>query len=296
MRRPTLALLAVLALFAVVPLALAGDLDPPPGPIAPTGPSTLNIQAIGDLPYTITQPGSYVLTSNLIQCSACPITPSDAITIDANNVTLDLNGFSLVGDAANSVSGIVVNAGRSNITIRHGIVRGFPHHAVNIAGAINSRVERLIVADCGADGIRVGFGSTVRDCNVTNCLGQGVFLETACIADSVTAVGCGLDGIHTLPVATTNGSIIRNCTARLNAEDGIDANDGCVVSGCTVTLNGAAGIRAATGCTISNNAATLNTASGIVATSSLVRANTALNNGAPNISATSSTLADNHAP
>ena len=294
MHRPILA--AAAALLALVSLTLAGDLNPPPGPIAPTDRVSLNIQTIGALPYTITQPGSYVLTSDLASCNGCAPPAADGISINANHVTLDLNGFSIVGDPDTAIDGIKIAGGHSNIIIKNGIVRGFPGHGVNIGGAINSRVEDLNVTDCGGDGIRVGFGSTVRDCNVANCLGHGVLLETACIADSVTAFGCGIDGIHTLIVATTNGSIVRNCTARLNGSDGIETDDGCVVSNCTVSLNSAAGIRASTGCTITDNAATLNGTNGIIATSSLIRGNTALNNGGTNINATTSTLVENHAP
>ena len=45
---------------------------------------------ISSVPYTITQPGFYFLTGNLTYNGA-----GNAITVSANNVTLDLMGFSL---------------------------------------------------------------------------------------------------------------------------------------------------------------------------------------------------------
>lgn len=289
-------LVAAVALAALTPLATAGDLAPPPGPVAPTNRVQLNAQAIGDLPYTINEPGSYVLTSDLTDCLECDDGPSHGILIDANNVTLDLNGFSIIGDRESSIDAIVVIGGRSNIVVKNGIVRDWLEEGVNLAPAINARVENLTVSNCGQDGIRVGFGSTVRDCNVTNCLGKGIIVETGCLIEGCVVVGAGQDGIYTLPVATTNGSTIRDCTVRLCTGDGIDAADGCAVHGCSVSLNAGAGIRAAPGCVVSGCAASLNTDSGIIADASLVRGNTATNNAEPQIDASASTVIENHAP
>src|SRR4051794_34078108 len=47
-------------------------------------------------PVTISQPGSYKLTSNLTVASPT----SNGIVIQADNVTLDLNGFSISGPRA----------------------------------------------------------------------------------------------------------------------------------------------------------------------------------------------------
>ena len=58
----------VAAAVATVLWVSAGDLDPPPGVIQPTDRVQLNGQAI-TLPYTISAPGSYVLTSDLIGSS-----------------------------------------------------------------------------------------------------------------------------------------------------------------------------------------------------------------------------------
>jgi len=84
---------------------------------------TTNCTAITTLPYTITTQGVYCLTGNL----ATSMTSGNAIDIQTNNVTIDLNGFKLGGLAAGTGTttyGINANQ-RKNITIRNGSIRGF---------------------------------------------------------------------------------------------------------------------------------------------------------------------------
>ena len=88
----------------------------------------------GGRPITITQSGSYKLTSNLISSS----TTVDVIQINADNVTLDLNGFSIIGprtctgdnaslvctNSGMTASAVVAN-GQKNIIVKNGITQGF---------------------------------------------------------------------------------------------------------------------------------------------------------------------------
>src|SRR5438309_7234897 len=67
----------------------------PPGPPAPSMKTLAQIEprvAIGSIPFNITAPGSYYLTTNLTGVAA-----KSGILIAADDVTLDLNGFALVG-------------------------------------------------------------------------------------------------------------------------------------------------------------------------------------------------------
>ena len=55
---------------------------------------------------------------------------SHGITINADNVTLDLMGFSLVGPGGTGLyDGIHMN-GRTNVEVRNGTVRNFPQHGI----------------------------------------------------------------------------------------------------------------------------------------------------------------------
>src|SRR5437868_13887701 len=68
-----------------------GNLTPPGAP-APTMKTLDQVEAripISSVPYTISASGSYYLTTNVTA------TVSNAITIAASGVTLDLNGFTI---------------------------------------------------------------------------------------------------------------------------------------------------------------------------------------------------------
>jgi len=94
------------------------------------------VMAAGGFPYNITQPGSYKLSGNLV-------VPANTVGIyvNANNVTLDLNGFAITGPitctgygggiscgSVDNTYGIlyeVYNADNAALTIRNGTVAGF---------------------------------------------------------------------------------------------------------------------------------------------------------------------------
>ncbi|MFK8012419.1 MAG: hypothetical protein AB8B80_10285 [Marinicellaceae bacterium] len=88
----------------------------------------------GGLPITIANSGSYILTSNLVSSSETV----NVIEITADNVTLDLNGFSIIGPRtctgsndtlsctnAGMTASAILAAGRSNVVIKNGITQGF---------------------------------------------------------------------------------------------------------------------------------------------------------------------------
>src|ERR1700733_5595894 len=96
-------LFIVLALLALSILNLQlsncfaqGSLTPPGAP-APTMLTLSQVEPrtpISTAPYFITLPGSYYLTTNLMISSG-----NNAIVIETNNVTIDLNGFTIFGTA-----------------------------------------------------------------------------------------------------------------------------------------------------------------------------------------------------
>src|SRR5689334_14686480 len=71
-----------------------GSLTPPGAP-APTMKTLSQVEPrtpISSLPYTITNPGSFYVTTNLNYSGA-----GNGITVSSGNVTIDLNGFTLQG-------------------------------------------------------------------------------------------------------------------------------------------------------------------------------------------------------
>ena len=92
----TILLIVFLASFFILDSARGQGALTPPGPPSPTMKSLSQIEprtAIASS-TTITAPGSYYLTGNLA------ISSGNAITIAANNVALDLNGFTISSTAS----------------------------------------------------------------------------------------------------------------------------------------------------------------------------------------------------
>lgn len=167
------------------------------------------------LPVSITQPGSYVLTSNLTASS------TGAITTSALGVDLDLNGFSVIGPGSCTASlggdGKLVavtctgtsGTGISGVaSIRNGTVRGFATGIIPPAST-PMRVERMTVretsgagiagegrrlivldsvfstnADEGISGQSIQSGFTVRGC-VFERNAQGLYLANGVVSESV---------------------------------------------------------------------------------------------------------------
>ena len=144
--------------------------------ILPVRAETIDCTAITSLPYTITAQGVYCLTGNL----STSITSGNAIAINTNNVTLDLNGYKLGGLGAGDgtqTNGIYANQ-RKNITIKNGIVRGF------MAGVFledldpfttsSGHVVKGILADQNtvAGIVATGFGNTVSHNTVVDTGGS----------------------------------------------------------------------------------------------------------------------------
>ena len=90
--------------------------------------------------YPITSAGSYKLSGNLQQKDK----DTHVIVIGSDNVTIDLNGFSITGPADCSSGfpcknrGIGVGIGtlpdRSNLTIRNGTIQGVGNNAIQLGG------------------------------------------------------------------------------------------------------------------------------------------------------------------
>jgi hypothetical protein len=129
MKTPHLLLVALTSAFAgllLTPAVFAQGALTPPGAPAPTMKTLDQIEARKPLgsPNTVTtstividQPGSYVLVGPITVASG------DGITITADNVTLDLNGFT-IASTASPRAGSGVNATGKSIVVRNGAIQG----------------------------------------------------------------------------------------------------------------------------------------------------------------------------
>jgi nitrous oxidase accessory protein NosD len=87
-------------------------------------------------------PGSYVLSNDLVVTTAEP-----ALTIRANNVTVDLNGHEVSGPGTNSGTGILIQ-GASGVRLKNGYIRdlGF---GVTVMNSSLVTIEGLHIAARG---------------------------------------------------------------------------------------------------------------------------------------------------
>lgn len=151
-------LIAVIAALAT--RAYGGPLDPP-GPPAATLPQVEPRSPIppvgwdGTSPITIGSSGSYFLTRNLVQVP---------ITIAAENLTFDLNGFTLSGTTGD---GITATAGtKRHIVIRNGTLVGW-NNGIRLDQATRSTFSDLHISGA-ATGLRIGRGNVVSRVDSSN--------------------------------------------------------------------------------------------------------------------------------
>ena len=113
---------------------------------------------------TIASPGVYCLTADLSYTSAA----GNAITIAADSVVLDLNGFEVRGRGGRGLGSIGIYAlNRKNVTIRNGKLDRFEHGIVlasaTATAAQGNLIEDMLISNTTTSGINVhGFGSIVR--------------------------------------------------------------------------------------------------------------------------------------
>ena len=193
-----------------------GSLTPPgaPGPTMKTLAQIEPRTPISTAPFTISQPGSYYLTTNLT------VSGTNAITIATNGVTLDLNGFTLASTAP-SASGyaILINNGLSDLAIFNGHIRGGvtntgsgtyngPGFRNGIAGSVeapdNTRITGVSVSGCLEAGIDLGIGNAtvVESCMVRTVGYVGISATT--IKSSVVQ-DCSSTAIYGSEVSDSHG-------------------------------------------------------------------------------------------
>lgn len=146
---------AVVAALALVPLtvsavdgvvlidqnkALAGGITPGDAP---------------GFPVTIGRAGSYRLAGNLTLPAS-----ADGIVIAESGVTLDLNGFSIIGAGGNTRGITDDSVARSRIVVRNGHITGFPS-SVRLQASNRVVIEQLI-ADPGPVGLAIVVGPFSR--------------------------------------------------------------------------------------------------------------------------------------
>ncbi|MGD9872917.1 MAG: hypothetical protein AB7T27_01480 [Kiritimatiellia bacterium] len=202
--------------------------------------------------FVIRQPGSYYLPTNLI-CVG-----SSGIIIATNDITLDLNGFSIIGDGSGNW-GIYASAGyKNNFTLRNGAVTGFGQLGMDVSVIRGSHVENVTVVGNGASGMAVGAKSLIINCRAIQNGQVGIFGDDRSVIRDCIAAENGGEGIYAEP-----GSLVLNCVAYSNRDAGIIVHFNGYVRDCVATFNSSNGIFGAEGSKISGNVSSYNAHHGI---------------------------------
>lgn len=264
-----IAIIAAVVTTIVACLTSAGPLDPPPGPVSSTYKTLTEVEprtSVQSLPsgpdcqYLISSPGSYYLTANIQGVSG-----KNGIRIAANNVTLDLSGFALLG-VAGSLDGISTESGSANnCIIRNGTANGWGRDGVNVGNVARSVIADLACDGNGRGGITAGTSNTIHHCACGSNGSYGISTYETCTVSACTAIQNGGEGIR-----VNHGSVVADCTSGFNSGDGFallsSGGGGTVIRHCTSTRNGGSGINGQAGqVTILDSNCHSNSGDGIIA-------------------------------
>lgn len=326
-QRKTTMMLLLLLSAVWMGTAIAGDLNPSAPPTEGTMKPLDEVEPripISSVPFIIADKGSYYLTRNLSS-------EGTAITVSADDVTIDLCGFTLTGPGSGENYGISMSL-RKNIEIRNGTIRDFGLDGIRerFVESYNHRIIGIRSVNNGRHGIYLpGNSDVVKDCAV---IGNGasyagtvygiyVNMTSKVVDNTVSSNGAAVTvgficGIRTSTGCTVSGNIVySNSSMSSVGVSGITAGMGNLVSGNTVHSNNGFGIESSTFCRIFDNVVTDNSKRGISAGSNstitgnvvgsntleginagdhvTITGNTVTSNGGSGITCTGGTIADN---
>ncbi len=188
------------------------------------------------IPLTISSPGSYIFTETITGISG-----ENGITILANNVTIDLNGFSLIG-VANSINGIQSISNSINLKIINGTIKNWGRDGVDMANSKNCIFNHITSSSNTEDGLNAGFGANVSDSIFmnngpyphisTNDWGNGVEVEQNSTITRSISKNNNQHGI-----IAHSGSTVEDCSMYYNGHDGIHGSHNITVIKCVAIGN-----------------------------------------------------------
>lgn len=274
-RNPTI--IAATLLCVIAGTASAGPLNPPAGAVTSTyktlaevqprtAISAANTPGDADSVFRITAPGSYYLTGNITGASG-----KSGIEIATNNVTIDLNGFVMLGSLG-SLAGIT-GPSRDGISVMNGSIRGWGTSGVDLFGGEDNRATDLTIEFCGGDGLITGVGARIDRViargNSTGIDAASYSVITGCIAiANSTGMSVGSHSIARDCHAADNtgdgfsevgtGPIFENCVAMSNDERGFAVSSHARIERCVARFNGHHGIEFGSESRIVDNRCELN--------------------------------------
>lgn len=173
-------------------------------------------------PVTISVAGIYKLASNLV----VPNQNTTAIQVNVNNVTIDLNGFAILGPNVCATDGFTVAQPCTLPGSGYGIDAGT---AVPF-NVLNTRVLNGTIDGVGGIGIFANVNARIEKMNISNCGSYGIFTSGGEVLDTLIR-GNGNTGI------LTSGAIIKDSRSIFNRGAGIQTGAISILSGNAIGTN-----------------------------------------------------------
>ncbi len=197
---------------------------------------------ITTLPYTITEPGSYILASNL--------SGKSGIIISSSDVSIDLNFSTLSGEAGNTTNGILAIGGINRITIYNGTVRNWSLSGISLGNSSYTQIFNINAIENGEDGIEAGNFALIQNCTsgengFNGISGGGGSSIIECVANA--------NGVNGISTTGSQGSAVSKCISSQNTLNGIDINQSSYAVENVVQGNGNNGIKAGNGSVVNGN-------------------------------------------
>lgn len=253
---------------AISRIAQAGPINPPSGPIAPTGKTVQEIFdkiartdvgfaepriPVQSLPgsatakYVISQPGSYYLTGNIQGVAG-----KNGLEITADDVSLDLCGYSMIGGAS-SLSAVLASSPTASLRICDGNLTGWGQRGIHTQVVRAALLRDLIATSNGNEGFLMGDNHVCRNCVAVGNGNNGFDSRENASYFQCAARQNGFGGIN-----ASFGSCIESCVAENNSLEGIRAAFESRIANCEVSFNGTAGINVSSNCLVEHNMCTGN--------------------------------------
>ncbi|MDZ8118940.1 right-handed parallel beta-helix repeat-containing protein [Pontiella agarivorans] len=271
-------ILSTLILMSITGMVFGQGSLTPPGAPAPTmksldeiysavsGSASAEVRTpISSLPFTISESGSYYVVSNLTMTA----TGAHGIYVQADDVTIDLMGFTLTGPGESSGSAIKTGTFNKGCRVFSGTIRnwlggyavsaGFESQIQNVIAIENERgLYGVQIKDCQAvrnttAGIYGGFAGSILNCKASENGTWGISSGQANVIENCSVYYNGSEGI----LAQYN-SIVRNCTSFANQHSGIKGEAGTQIINCNASSNERSGFEITEKCSIENCSASSN--------------------------------------
>ncbi|MDD2597798.1 MAG: right-handed parallel beta-helix repeat-containing protein [Kiritimatiellae bacterium] len=157
----------------------------------------------------------------------------NGITVNANDVFIDLAGHTLSGPGGASGYGIYQSGARRNLTVKNGQIVNWSGSSMAgvFADGINVQIHHLQVVS-NYTGIATGIGYVISDCTVYENSASGIMASFGAVVSGCVAYKNGGNGID-----TSYGGTVSNCASTENAGRGIYAFSGNMLQNCTATRN-----------------------------------------------------------